>query len=81
MDGFVVGFELDDEESIKYWNGSNVTDELESSKFYGSKAEARIVSGKLQTQFTDRAVVVLPASTGIQLKSLNVESSSQAPSV
>lgn len=78
MDGYVIAFKTDvDNESMSYWDSTNEVKDLDQSLFIDSLIAARQTAGTLQTQFTDREVVVLAASKGVQLKS-SVSTSSSA---
>jgi hypothetical protein len=68
MQGYILAFQHDDpEQAIQYWDSVNGTNDIENSKFFSTLTDARIACGKLQTQFTDRQVVLLAATKGIQL--------------
>lgn len=78
MDGHVIAFKSDDSKApITYWDGNTETAELDLSLLIENKVTARQTAGTLQSQYTDREVLVLPASKGIQLKQSDVSSAAR----
>lgn len=81
MDGHIIAFKEDaNNTSITYWDGTNGISDLDQSLFISDIVTARQTAGTLQTQYTDREVIILAASKGVQLKTpLTVPSTPNYP--
>lgn len=67
--GFVIGFKDDNErEQLKFWDGATPLEDVDQAHFFESVADARVEAGQLQAGYTTGAVIIMPASYGIQLK-------------
>ena len=79
MDGFVVLLETeDDEKKVTYWSGATTVEKLEESQVYNSRAEAKRLSGEIQSRYIDQDVRIMPVTITIAPKTA---SSTTVPAV
>ena len=68
-DGFVVYLETEDDEGKRtFWNGSLEVESLENSHVYASRAEAKRLSGEVQSRYIDHTVGIVPVTVTITPK-------------
>lgn len=66
MDGFVVTLTTEDEEAKQtFWNGSVESGNLEDSRVYQTRSEAKRISGEIQSRYIEHSVGVMPVKVTI----------------